>query len=439
MSIETVRPHGHAVRAALGERVVVARDPAWDEARQPWNLIADQRASGIRIAAQGSGHGAVPLGPLEDSILLRTGQLNHVSIDSDRRRARVGAGVRWRDVTFPAAKHGLAALAGSSPDVGVAGYTLGGGIGWLARRFGTAANAVRAIELVVAGGKAIRVDASNEPDLFWALRGGGGNFGVVTAIEFDLFPVPSIYAGNLFWPIERSDEIVRAWRAHLEAVPRTVTTEVRLFQFPPIPDLPEVIRGQSFVVIGAACLLEPAAADEILRPWRELGPGMDTFAEISPADLPKVSMDPEDPVPVVGDGMLVRELSSAAIDAVLAAAGPGTGSPLLMLELRQLGGALAESSPDHGALDTLQGDAVLFALGIGVDPAASAAIDDRISRVQAALRQWDGGRYSNFAERPMTTDAFFPSSTQERLRAIKARYDPRGMFRGNHPVDTAPL
>lgn len=215
-----------------------------------------------------------------------------------------------------------------------------------------------------------------------------------------------------------------------------MTTEVRLFQFPPIPNLPEAVRGRSFVVIGAACLLEPEAADHILRPWRDLGPDMDTFAEISPTVLPAVSMDPEDPVPVVGDGMLVRELSTAAIDALLGVAGPDTESPLLMLELRQLGGALAESSPDHGALDTLDGDAVLFALGIGADAAASDAIEDRISRIQAALRPWGGGRYSNFAERPMTTDAFFPPATQEHLRAVKARYDPSGIFRANHPIDS---
>ena len=180
----------------------------------------------------------------------------------------------WAEVSEAAAEHGLAALAGSSPDVGVVGYSLGGGISWLARRYGLAANSVTAVELVNADGELVRADADNESELFWALRGGGGSFGVVTALEFQLYPIAEVYAGVLFFPIERGKEVLHAWRNWLEDVPDEVTSVGRFLQFPPIPDIPEPLRGGSFVVVEATSLLDEAATDSSSgrsgssgRPW----------------------------------------------------------------------------------------------------------------------------------------------------------------------------
>ena len=153
------------------------------------------------------------------------------------------------------AEHGLAALAGSAPDVGVAGYTLGGGISWLARSHGLAANSVVAIEVVTADGVLRRVDETHEPELFWALRGGGGSFGVVTAIEFRLYPITEVYAGVLFFPSTAPAEVLEAWRQWLPSVPDSVTSVGRILRFPPIPDLPPYLSGQSYVVVEAACQL----------------------------------------------------------------------------------------------------------------------------------------------------------------------------------------
>src|SRR5207244_1322080 len=259
-----------ALRARLAGDVVTPADEAWDEARQAWNLAVDQRpvavvlaesaadvaatietarAAGLRVAPQGTGHNATPLGDLGDTVLLKTSRMRRVEIDAETQTARVEAGVRWREVVEAAAEHGLAALAGSSPDVGVVGYTLGGGLSWLGRKYGIGANSVTAVELVTADGRLVRADSENEPDLFWALRGGGGSFGVVTALEFRLYPLAQVYAGWLFFPIERAEEVLYTWRWTLDSMPDEMTLVARFLRLPPIPDIPEPLRGRSFVVV----------------------------------------------------------------------------------------------------------------------------------------------------------------------------------------------
>ena len=212
------------LKALSSGAVVSPADSGYDEARAAWNLAADQRPAavaiphndtdvafavayareaGLRVSVQGTGHNPLPLGDMAGSLLIKTSRMRRVDIDPGARRARVQAGAIWSDVAGPANAHGLAALVGSSPDVGVVGYSLGGGIGYLGRKHGIATNSITAIELVTADGEHVRVDASHDPDLFWALRGGGGNFGVVTAMEFKLYPVSSLYGGWLIWPWEQ--------------------------------------------------------------------------------------------------------------------------------------------------------------------------------------------------------------------------------------------
>ena len=240
------------------------------------------------------------LGDLADTILLKTHRMRGVTIDPDTRTARAEAGVIWIEVVEAAAEHGLAALAGSSPDVGVVGYTLGGGLSWLARKHGIGANQVTAIEVVTASGDLVRTDWANEPDLFWALRGGGGSFAIVTAIEFNLFPITEVYAGILWYPVEEAAEVLKAWRNWTEDLPDEMTSVGRILQFPPIPEIPEPVRGQSFVVVEAIWLGEPADGDRLLEPLRALGPVMDTMAEMPIEGLSHLHMDPEEPVPGAG-------------------------------------------------------------------------------------------------------------------------------------------
>src|SRR5262245_45931990 len=232
MELAEVRaPQVRDVRANLVGELVLPDAASWDEARLAWHLAVDQRPvavaipenlhdvieivhwareAGFSIAPQGTGHNAPPLGDLAGTVLLKTHRLRGVTVDPVTRTARVEAGTTWIEVVEAAAEHGLAGLAGSSSDVGVVGYILGGGLSWLARKHGIGANHVGAIELVTGDGVFRRVDRENDPDLFWALRGGGGAFGVVTAIELDLFPLTEVYAGHLFFPVERAAEVLRA-------------------------------------------------------------------------------------------------------------------------------------------------------------------------------------------------------------------------------------
>src|SRR3954468_2826594 len=244
------------LRALSRGDVVGPDDSGYDDARAAWNLAADQRPAavvfpehesdvafamahareaGLRVSVQGTGHNPMPLGAMTDSVLIRTNRMRQVDIDPAARRARVQAGAIWSDVAGPANAHGLAALVGSSPDVGVVGYSLGGGIGYLGRKHGIATNSVTAIELVTADGEHVRVDATHDPDLFWALRGGGGNFGVVTALEFTLYPVSALYGGWLVWPWEQSHEVISRWAEWTRT--KTKKGNIQLARTPPAPPL----------------------------------------------------------------------------------------------------------------------------------------------------------------------------------------------------------
>ncbi|WP_228488961.1 FAD-binding oxidoreductase [Raineyella fluvialis] len=309
-----------ALRARCGDFVHLPGEPAYEAARQPWNAAVDQRpaavasvrsvddvvsvvraaaALGLRVAPQGTGHGAGPFDgrSLSDVVLLRTDTLREVSIDPANRLARVAAGTQWQDVVEAAAPHGLAALHGSSPDVGVCGFSLGGGLGWYARKLGLACNALTAVELVTAGGDLVRADAHHHADLFWGVRGGGGNFGVVTALEFRLFPIADAYAGMLLWDLARAEPVLRRWAAWSAAAPDEVTTSLRFLRFPPLPDLPDFLRGRRLVVIDGAVLGDDAYGADIIAPLRELGPEMDTFGRTPAAALSRLHMDPEGPTP----------------------------------------------------------------------------------------------------------------------------------------------
>ena len=457
-AIETTNPLDRLRRRLSGD-VLEPGAVGWDEATQAFNLAFTQepalvalpeneqdviaivnyaREHGLQVAPQRTGHNAEPLGAMDDVILLKTDLLQGVQIDVDRKIARVGSGSKWGDVVPYASQLGLAALHGSTPDVSVAGYSLGGGVGWYARKLGLSTNSVTAIELVTADGELRRVDADNDSDLFWALRGGGGNFGIVTALEVQLYEIPEIYAGVLFFPWERSTEVLQAWLEWTETVPDEVTSVGRILQFPPIPDVPEPLRGGQFVVVEAVVMGSEEWGLELLRPLRELGPAMDTFAIVPPVGLAELHMDPPSPVPYTGEGQMLGELTPAAIDAFVAAAGPESGSTLVSAEIRHLGGALHRSGPDHGALATFDSSFLTFAIGMVFGEDSYLAARAQIERIGKALAPYDTGRqYLNFTEDHTDAARFYRPDAYRRLREIKAAVDPENVFRANHPIPAA--
>ncbi len=437
--------------------ILTLGDVGWDEARQAWNLAADQRpaaiaqptsaadviaavgfarARGLRIAAQGTGHGAVSLGSLTDTLLVKTNEMRQVQIDPVAGIARAGAGALWGDVVDAAAGHGLAALAGSSPSVGVVGYTLGGGQSWLSRAYGLAANNLQSIELVTADGRLTRCDNCTEPELFWALRGGGGSFGIVTAIELRLFPITEVYAGLLWWPAERAREVLQAWRQLTEAnVPDEFTTSARVMRFPATSEIPEPARGRSFVIVDVIHLGVPNEADTLLRPLRDLAPDLDTVSVIDMPALTRLHMDPEKPTPGVGDGMTLAPLSADAVDRVIDVFAQPVAAPLLAVELRQLGGEMARPRPGNGALAAVDAPYALFAVGIAATRADQFAVTAAVAAVRSAMTPWAARQmYVNLAETSRDPASFWSSATYERLRQIKAAIDPDNMIRANHPI-----
>jgi FAD/FMN-containing dehydrogenase len=439
------------LRPSIKGEVIAPGEPGWDEARQAYNLVLDQRPSliavpadeadvaeivrhaaqqGLRVVPQRTGHNAGPLGDLDGTVLVKTDALDSVEIDAEARTARVGAGAKWDDVIPQASELGLAGLHGSTGDVSLAGYSLGGGLSWYGRKHGLQANSITAIELVSADGELRRVDADHEPDLFWALRGGGGNFGVVTALEFKLFPVSEVYAGVFFFPAERAAEVLHTWHELVPDMPDEMTAIARVMDFSPIDEVPEMVRGRSFAIVDAAFLGSQADGEELLKPLRDLGPEMDTFAMYPPAAIAELHMDPPDPMPFASTHALLSELTPETIDEMIALAGP----ELVMVELRPLGGALAESHPDHGALDRFPGEYLMFAGGVVMSPEMGVALQAALGRVSALFEPYEAGWYGNFVEKQADTADFFPAEAYARLQAVKAEYDPEQLFQANHEI-----
>lgn len=452
-------PRGRAetLRGLCGGAVHLPDDPAYDEARLPWNLQVDSRPAavaypafpgevaavlraaasvGLKVAPQGTGHGAPPLaGRLDDAVLLRTSAMTELRVDGDRRTARAGAGVRWGDVVERAGAAGLASLHTSSPGVGVVGSSLGGGLSWYSRRYGLQCSAVTAVEMVLADGTFVRATDRTDSDLLWAVRGGGGGLGVVTALEFDLLPVPQPYAGMLVWEWGQARPVLETWADWAATAPDIVTTVARLFRAPDAEWLPAGVRGRHLMVIDGAVLAEAPRAAELLAPLRALAPEIDTFRTAPAASLARLHLEPEAPTAIYANSLLLDEMPELAVDALVAAAGPGSGSELLFVEVRQLGGALSRPAPRPGALDRLDGS--FLVLGVGVDQGRGwSAVRDDYHRVLEALQPWA----ADPVYLPMTDDAVdgrraWPAETWGRLASIRTKVDPDGLFLVTHPPE----
>jgi FAD/FMN-containing dehydrogenase len=449
------------LRGLCGGSVHLPGDPSYDMARAPWNLqfsdhpaavaypafpdevaevLLAAAAAGLSVAPQGTGHGAPPLeGRLNDAVLLRTSAMSELSIDPERRCARVGAGVLWGDLAEAAGRVGLAARHPSSPDVGVVGYSLGGGIGWYARRLGLQCTAVTAVEVVLADGSFVRATADLDADLFWALRGGAAPLGVVTALEFDLFPLETVVAGFLAWDAADVEHVLPAWAAWCAVAPEEATTAFRLVTVPPTEEFPADLRGRMLVMVDGAVLGSDDVATEILAPLRALRPELDTVTRVPASSLVRLHLDPEGPTSAYASSTLISGLPDAAVGAFIDAVGPGSGTGLAVAELRQLGGALSRPDPDGGALSWLDG--AFLALGLGFEGGP----DDRprqraaAARYLSALKPWATGRhYLPMLDDRTDTRKVFPPGVHARLSAIRHRVDPHDLFVAPHPDGRRP-
>lgn len=450
--------HVEALRGLIGGRMHLPGDTGYDVARLPWNVAVDQRPAavavprtvqevrtvvrmaaelGLRVAPQSTGHNAAPLAArgLDDVVLLRTSAMGRAITDPARGIVRVEGGAVWESAVAAAAAHSQAVLHGSSPDVGIAGYSLGGGIGWYARTLGLATNSLTAVEIIIGDGSLVRASASENVELFWAVRGGGGSFGVVTALEFRMYPIETAYAGFLLWDLVDIEPVLREWVAWAPGAPDEITTSIRAMRMPSLPELPSFLRGRDVAIVDGAVLGSDERAEQILAGLRALNPELDTFARVPAKSLVRLHMDPEGGTPAVSDSAMLESFPDAAIDAFLAEAGPGAKSSLLLAELRQLGGALGRPHGGAGVLTHLAAEFVSFALAVAATPEMADQGYADAKRFTDALRPFANGRqYLNFAENPVDANAAYEPEAWTQLKGVRSAVDPYGLFAANHPI-----
>lgn len=387
-------------------------------------------AEGLTVSVNATGHGMVRTAT--GGLLVNTSGMQDLVIDPARRTARVGAGVKWREVVAAAAEHGLATLCGSSVDVGVVGYTMGGGLGPMARTFGLAADHVRRIELVTATGDVIEVDAEHEPELFWGLRGGKLDVGVVTEMEIDLMDAATYYGGGIYFPGDAAPVLLHAFATWAPALPESTTSSIALLRLPDMQMVPPPLRGQFVVHLRFVHLGDDDAGAELLAPMRALAPAIvDLVGPASCGEVASVHQDPEDALPAHDTSTMLGGLPPEAVDAILAQAGPGVDSPLLVAEVRCLGGALSRApkipnAASRGAAFTVEAIALY-------PPPVQAAVDAACTSLLAAIAPWSTGQALINFQGAAATDAelrgAWPADTRARLDALKQTWDPNGVFR----------
>ncbi|MCC2318493.1 FAD-binding oxidoreductase [Cellulomonas chengniuliangii] len=443
------------LRAAHRGPVVAAEDEEWEASRRPWHSGVDQQPAlvahvadaadveavvrwaqqhGLAVAAQPRGHGATA--HLDGTVLVRTAALDEIAVDAARRTARVGAGVSWQAMFDALDGTGLVALSGSNPSVTVVGLMLGGGLSWFGRAFGTPASSLLAVDLVDATGTSRTVTAESDPDLFWALRGGGGDFGVVTAVEIALHPAPELYGGRLAFAGEQAPEVLRAWAEVTRTAPDELATWAMLMHLPDLPQIPEEVRGRSFMSVDVMFVGLPDEAEALLAPLRAVGPTIrETVRALRASEIGGIAEEPVEPGPPMrAVSHPFDVLDDDVLEHVLATAGVGSGTPLVGVQMRHLGGAQAAADPSTGPGAQIRPGYVLAAMAPAFSPEAAAVVDEALRGLVSAVPRSEHGLGITFLQADQPIEDAYGAEAVGRLREVKQAVDPDGLFRSNHPV-----
>lgn len=433
--------------AQIDGEVILPQDERYDQARATWNLayvhlpelvvearsvedvvaaVGYARQAGLTVAIQATGHGVTV--PAHESLLLVTSGLDSLSVDPAEGTATVGAGLTWAPILAAAQRHGLAPLVGSSPGVGAVGYTLGGGFGWLGRRYGLARDRVLSYTVVTASGGVVRATESEHSDLFAALRAGGpGSLGVVVEMEIGLVPVDTVYAGNLFYPIEMAGDVFDFYAEWSQDLPLEMTSAFNITSFPPLEVVPERIRGQVFAIVRGCHCGDLDKAAILMDRWRDWHPPtVDMFGPMPFSEMAAISQDPIDPVPALSSGRWITGLDSTVFEAMKEVVTGGTGpSPILFAETRHAGGAISENGPPA--------ERALQVVGLVNDDHARAEALARVERMwdQLDSRIPQNGVYLNFTEgdeRRRLTRSGFDDSRWDLVTRVKREVDPKNLF-----------
>src|ERR671913_1575842 len=442
------------LRAGLRGTAHVPGEEGYEEASRAWNLAALQqpalvvvakgaadviaavrfaREGGLGVGVMATGHGVGAA--CDGGVLINTSGMRGVRVDPVARTARVEAGALWTDLIHESQVHGLAGLLGSTSQVGIVGYTMGGGFGWLGRKYGFAADSLKEADVVTADGELVKASAHENADLFWGLKGGGGNFGIVTSLEFALYPITHVYGGNLFYAVEKAEKVLELYARWSEDLPEEVTSAVAFLNVPPMPDIPEPLSGRSVITVRFCYTGEglEEMGEELLAPWRELGetkigePIMDTFGVMPYEMVDMISMDPVDPLGAYGHSEMLRDLSPETQETLVKLAGAESNSPLILLEARQLGGALSRPPADLNPMGRSDARFILNGIGATFSPEMAQAVQAYLAYVAEAVEPYaSGAQYVNFMDldgaTPERVKAAYSPDDWDRLVALKDKY-----------------
>ncbi|TFV79473.1 FAD-binding oxidoreductase [Blastococcus sp. CT_GayMR19] len=439
-----------SLRARLTGSVHTPDEPEYDALVSPWNLAVPMRpaavvavrtaedvaeavrfagAHGFTAGVQATGHGAER--SLAGHLLVMTRGLDEVTVHPEG-WARVGAGVKWSQLVPVAAAYGLAGVNGSTTDVGIVGYTTGGGVGPLARTYGINADRVRAFEVVTGDGVFRRVTPTEYPDLYFALRGGKGAAGIVTALEFDLIHMPTFYGGAVYFDGADAAEVIDRWRGWADDLPEQGTTSFVIFQLPPLPEIPPPLAGRMSLGIRFLWTGEPEEGARLLNQIRAVAPVILDDANLRPyTEIDHVHADPVDPMPVVDPAILLNGFPAEAAEKLLAVAGYGSGSPQVLVEVRHLGGAYAREGAHPSAFSHRAAKFSVLTVAMAADEEMAAGGLAHADQVFTALADWDtGGVWPNFGipHDAVSARRCYDEATLARLREVTATYDPQGVL-----------
>jgi FAD/FMN-containing dehydrogenase len=458
-AVATAAPE-HALRSQIAGDLYLPADAGYEGARRAWNLTVNQHpalivvarsaadvaaavryagGAGLKVAVQATGHGISRAA--DGALLIVTARLCGVRVDAATQTAWVEAGAEWGMVLAQTQPVGLAPLLGSSPNVGVTGYTLGGGMGWLARKYGLAADSVNRFQVVTADGELRWVSATEHQDLFWGLRGGGGSLAIVVGMEIKLYPVTTVYGGNLIYPASMAKEVIHFYRDWIKDAPDELTSSFALMNFPPLPEVPEFLRGQSVIMVRGCYVGAVADGEALLRPWlawRE--PLVNLFGAMPFSQVGLISNDPQDPMPALTTGAWLRALTDEAIETLVEYAFADGSSPLIMTEVRHTGGAIGRVRSTESPIGHRDAAHVLCLVAATPTPALFQAAAAYAQQFKQALQPVLDGVYMNFLEgeeaRTRTKEAYMLGNYIW-LRQLKQKYDAGDRF--CHSFDIQPL
>jgi FAD binding domain/Berberine and berberine like len=406
------------------------------------NAVKLARDRGLRVAVRGGGHSIAGLSTIDGGMLIDLAPMNGVEVDPERKIAKVGGGALWSDVDQATQQYGLATPGGVVSDTGVAGLTLGGGYGWLRRKFGLSCDNLLEAEVVCADGEVRTASADSHPDLYWALRGGGGNFGVVTSFTFELHEVgPEVAFAATFYPVEETADVLRRWREYVEQAPDEVTSVCVTITFPANPDLPEAVHDRPVAIIGGVYAGDVEEGMKVMQPLRELGTPLFDMSGPTPFVGVQTGFDPlfpRDTLRAYWKSQYLSELTDDAIDTIAAKAGERP-APLTLVNTFHMGGAIAKVGEEDTAFATRTAPYMISIDGMWSDAAEDAANVAWVRSAWSEIAEFGTGEvYLNFtglaneAAQAGVDSAF--GRNLRRLAEVKAKYDPNNFFQLNNNI-----